>query len=160
MTQPGFLKNVRLALFAVPMTFWLVSAQAACQVRSISSITIASYDVFSTSPTDGTGSFKVNGCTTNNTPFTAQLSTGGGTATFAARTLTKSTEILYYNLYKDSARTIVWGDGTGGTSTVSGTGSNGSSTSGTAINIYLRIPAEQDVSAGTYTDSITITISF
>ncbi len=41
---------------------------------------------------------------------------------------------------------------------VSGTGSTGSS--GTAKTVYGRIPAGQDVPAGDYADSVTITISF
>ena len=75
----------------------------------------------------------------------------------AQRTLTKTGASLNYNLYTDSTYTSIWGDGTTGT-TVSGVGSNGST--GITKTIYGSIPEGQDVPAGAYTDSITITITF
>ena len=65
---------------------------------------------------------------------------------------------LNYNLYTDATYTSIWGSGSGGTSSVSKT--NGSGETGSTITIYGKIPAEQDVYAGSYSDSITITISF
>ncbi len=69
--------------------------------------------------------------------------------------MTNGTNTLQYNLYTTSGHTNVWGDGTGSTRTVGGNG-----TSSSTQTIYGNIPAGQDVSAGTYSDSITLTISF
>src|SRR6266487_1298814 len=46
---------------------------------------------------------------------------------FIPRKMVNAGTLLNYNLYTDAARTTVWGDGTGGTVTVSGS-SNGSTT--------------------------------
>ncbi len=66
-------------------------------------------------------------------------------------------DALNYNLYLDAARTSIWGDGTGGTAlfTVA-------IPSGKAVNVTIfgRIPAGQDVAAGSYSDSIVVTIQF
>ena len=75
---------------------------------------------------------------------------------------------LNYNLYVDSARSAAWGDGTGGTSVITGSivvpGKSTAST--TPIPYYGRITAAQDVSAAspgppptTYSQSLTMTVS-
>ena len=67
-------------------------------------------------------------------------------------------EPLNYNLYRDAARTAIWGDGTGGTQVYSDprTPRNQNVT----LTVYGRIPAGQDVSVGTYTNTVTATINF
>jgi spore coat protein U-like protein len=65
-------------------------------------------------------------------------------------------ERLLYNLYLDAARTIVWGDGTGGSQTgpmVTTRGAGGTTTA----YVFGRIPAGQDVAAGVYGDTIRVT---
>lgn len=91
--------------------------------------------------------------------FTADiaLSTGGsGSAT--ARRLTSGSNLLYYNIYSDSNHSIVWGDGTGGAPIVQVPigGLLGATATATA---YGRIPALQNVAVGSYTDTVTITVT-
>ena len=61
-----------------------------------------------------------------------------------------------YQLYTDSARSIPWGDGTAGTSMVTGTGSGNAQT----INVYGQVPAQATPAPGSYSDTITATIVF
>jgi spore coat protein U-like protein len=67
--------------------------------------------------------------------------------------MTAGTADLDYNLYSDAARLIVWGDGVSASDV---------SASGTSVDlpIYGRIPARQNVKAGVYVDTITITVSY
>jgi spore coat protein U-like protein len=60
-----------------------------------------------------------------------------------------------YSLYSDSGRATVWGN-TVGTNTVAGTG-NGASQSYT---VYGRAPAQTTPAAGTYTDTVTVTVTY
>ncbi len=60
---------------------------------------------------------------------------------------------LSYQLYSNPPRTTVWGDGTGGTVEVE-LAAPGSAT------IYGQIPARQAVGAGTYTDTVRVTVTF
>jgi spore coat protein U-like protein len=95
---------------------------------------------------------------TNGSSYTLGLSAGLGTgASFAQRRMTRAggSETLGYGLYRDSGRTQVWGDGSGGSSTVSGTGTGAAQTS----TVYATLPA-QSVQVGSYADTITVTVTF
>jgi spore coat protein U-like protein len=67
-------------------------------------------------------------------------------------------EVLSYNLYLDSTRTTIWGDGTGGSQTY--TRSNPPTNQNIKVSVFGRIPAGQDVSAGSYSATVTATIFF
>lgn len=66
-------------------------------------------------------------------------------------------ETLEYNLYVDPGGNWVWGDGSGGTLTLSEAVAPGKPWT---ITIYARIPPGQDVTPGTYVDTIGIEIEF
>lgn len=96
---------------------------------------------------------------TNTTPYSVALSAGlnaGGAANFASRTMKNGTYSMAYQLYTDSARSTVWGDGTASSSPVTGTGSGSSQT----LTIHGRIPSLSGAVPGTYTDTVTVTITY
>jgi len=68
------------------------------------------------------------------------------------------TRKMLYNLYTNASHTIVFGDGTGGTGTVTGTLSWFGNP--VAVSVYGLIPALQNVSAGFFADQVTVTIDF
>ncbi|RYY96441.1 MAG: SCPU domain-containing protein [Comamonadaceae bacterium] len=80
---------------------------------------------------------------------------GGGGIT--ARAMQRGAARLPYQLYRDSARTQVWGDGTAGTSVA---------TLGVFIfanqtfPVYARILQRQDVPVGLYTDTVQVRVDF
>ena len=63
--------------------------------------------------------------------------------------------LLNYALFSDVSRTLNWGK-TVATDTLAGTG-NGSAQS---LSVYGRVVASQFVSPGSYTDTITATITY
>jgi spore coat protein U-like protein len=135
-----------LLLFTAP-TF------AACRISSARDVSFGDYDVFSNLPNNnGVGSLDIK-CT-NGSSATVKLSNGLSN-TFAPRTLRNGAHVLDYNLYTTSARNIVWGDGTGGTSVMS-VGRNHSST----LDIFGQIPEGQDAAVGLYTDTIVVSVNF
>jgi spore coat protein U-like protein len=118
---------------------------------SAQSINFGSYDVFSNSNLESTGNISIS-CDSA-VSYTIALSSGSGT--FSDRTLTFSSYLLSYNLFIDAARTMIWGDGSGGTSAVSGMAST------TANHIvYGRVPARQNAYVGNYNDNVNVTVSF
>jgi spore coat protein U-like protein len=127
--------------------------EAACTV-STTSIAFGTYDVLAASATDSTGVVTMR-CTTKTT-VTVQLDRGAAT-TFSPRTMKQASAVLTYNLYKETARTTIWGDGSGGSSAVTLT-LNPNSTSNQTV--FGRVPARQDVAAGAYADTIIVTIVF
>jgi spore coat protein U-like protein len=127
---------------------------ASCTI-STTGASFGAYDVFATSPLDSTGSVTYR-CA-GSASITVTLDKGGA-ATYNPRRMLKGSEALNYNLYLDASRTTIWGDGTGGTQNYS----NPSVPNNTniTVTIYGRIPAGQDVSAGSYSNTITATINF
>lgn len=95
---------------------------------------------------------------TQGTPWTAGLNgglTSGGTVSMRKMSGSGGATINY-TIYKDSARTQVWGDGTLGTQLVSGTGSG----SAQAQTGFGRVPPQATPAAATYTDTIVVTVTF
>jgi spore coat protein U-like protein len=86
----------------------------------------------------------------------------GSSGSYATRRMVTGANLLTYNLYFDAAYTQIRGDGTGGSQTGGATFNltNGSPTQSTTSTIYGRATASQDVAAGTYNDTITITITY
>jgi spore coat protein U-like protein len=80
--------------------------------------------------------------------------TGSG-ATVSARKMTSGSNSLNYGMYRDSNRSLNWGN-TPGTDTVNATGTG----SAQAFTIYGRIPANQTSPVGSYSDTITATVTF
>jgi spore coat protein U-like protein len=99
---------------------------------------------------------------TKNTPFTVALN-GGTTAggTIAQRLMALGANTLQYNLFTTAALTQVFGDGSGTSKTVAGTGA-GVATA-TTVTVFGQLPdsaANQAAVAGNYTDTITVTVTY
>ncbi|WP_416760803.1 spore coat U domain-containing protein [Roseateles sp. So40a] len=95
---------------------------------------------------------------TATTPYTVALSAGvnaGGITNFLNRKMANGAYTLAYQLYVDNGYTQVWGNGTG-SSVYSGTGSGGLQN----VTIYGRIPSLTGTVPGTYTDTVTVTVTY
>lgn len=99
----------------------------------------------------------VNVICTFGTAYDVGLNAGTGSgATVATRKMTgPSSQTLNYTLYKEAARTTVWGD-TVGADTVTGTGAG----TPQALTVYGRAPGSQASGVGLYTDTITVTVTY
>jgi spore coat protein U-like protein len=148
----------RIFLAALAACQWVMpttSAQAACSLSG-AAIAFGNYDPISLTPLDTAGAV-VYRCGSSDHNTTITLSRGGGTS-FATRRMVNGAEQLFYNLYRDAARTIIWGDGTGGTQAY--TIGNPQNNQDTSVPIFGRAPAGQNVSVGNYSDTITVTLIF
>ena len=145
----------------VVVGIWLLGtssalAQSASCTISVTSVVFGSYNVFDTTALDSNGAITYN-CSNQANHISISLGRGSS-STFSPRTMTKGSETLTYNLYLDAARTSTWGDGTSGTSVH--TRNNPPNNANVNVSIYGRVPAAQDVSAGTYSDTVLATINF
>ena len=130
-----------------------VTITATCTINSASTLNFGTQGVLATN-VDQTSTIQVT-CT-NTTRYNIGLDAGTGTgATVATRKLTSGANTVNYTLYSNSGRTTVWGD-TVSTDTVAGTG-NGSAQNYT---VYGRIPAQTTPAPGSYTDTITVTVTY
>lgn len=87
----------------------------------------------------------------------------GSSGTYSTRTMRSGTNSLNYNLYTASNYSTIWGDGSGGSSTVSGSGTITLLLSQftNTHTVYGQIPASQtSVVPGSYTDTINVTLTY
>ena len=99
---------------------------------------------------DTTG--QVNVTCTQSTDYSAGLSVGSFTPT--TRRMVKGGEFITYGLYRDAARTQGWGDTTGTMPTATGTGLTQNYT------VYGRVAPQATPTAGTYNDTVIVTITY
>ena len=134
------------------VAFALTAQQGHACTLNVTGVNFGSYDVFSNSALDTTGNIDVN-CPSG-VGYSIELTEGGGTHT--QRVMGSGAHRLNYNLYTAANRAVVWGDATSGTVTVNGTGI------GVNVNhaVYGRIPALQNVHAGSYSDIIIVELTF
>lgn len=94
---------------------------------------------------------------TKTTAYNVGLNAGTATgATVTNRKMTgPSSSTLNYNLFRNTTRTLNWGN-TVGTDTVAGTASGAAQ----ALTVYGSIPAAQYVRPGSYSDTITVTLTY
>jgi spore coat protein U domain-containing protein, fimbrial subunit CupE1/2/3/6 len=130
-----------------------ITLAATCVINSASTLNFGNQGILSTN-VDQTSTIQVS-CT-NTTPYTIGLDAGTGTgATVATRKMTSGAATVNYSLYTDSAHTTVWGN-TIGTDAVAATG-NGTSQ---AYTVFGRVPPQTTPAPGTYTDTITVTVTY
>ena len=156
-TPPCLTMAAGLALLLLAGT---VYAAPQCTI-SASPVIFGNYDPLSATPVTGTGVLTFlcqRGVPGGGITYTISLSSGSGT--FAQRTLTSGPNVLNYNLYTDPTLTTVWGDGSAGTATVVTAISRANALAGVTNTVYGNIPALQDVVPGSYSDSITVTVTF
>lgn len=103
---------------------------------------------------DAVGSISLT-CTLS-TPYVVSLNGGNeGAADPTLRKMSKAAEKITYGLYRDAARLLPWG-ALSGTNTVSGVGTG----SVQSLSVYGRVPSQATPSAGVYTDTIIVTITY
>lgn len=123
---------------------------------SATSVSFGNYNVFDGVAVDSTGTITYT-CNAHATNITISLSKGASSS-YNPRIMVKGAEALAYNLFTDAARTSVWGDGTSGTSVYSR--ANPPNNGNVNLTVYGQIPPGQDVSAGTFSDTVSATINF
>lgn len=149
-------RSLGLLLAVVLVVLFPLRASALCGV-SATNIDFGDYDVFSPSPTDSTGSVTIVCDETPPPAVTILLSPSANSGGFNPRQMKDllGSDLLNYNIYTKSNMSMIWGDGTSGTDTVS---KRVNRNNPWVETLYLRIPAGQNVPAGPYGDNITITI--
>ncbi|MGB9148934.1 MAG: spore coat U domain-containing protein [Burkholderiales bacterium] len=146
----------RAEILAAMMCLASGIAHGACSI-AVTPINFGAYNVFATVPLRSTGTFSV---TCNEAPpptVTISIGPSATTGVINPRQMQQSggSDVLGYNLFTDSALGQLWGDGVSG-----GTVLRQKVTKNKAWNalVYASLPALQNVSAGSYSDSLLVTI--
>jgi spore coat protein U-like protein len=142
---------------ATVQTPFTVSAtvQQVCAV-SATNLGFGGYDASAALANNATSTVTVT-CTPSST-YTIALNAGttsGGTV--AARLMSDgASHTLAYGLYSDSGHTTKWGDGTLSTSTVGGTADG----THQPYTVFGQVATGQFVPSGSYTDTVTATVTY
>ncbi|HYJ28884.1 MAG TPA: spore coat U domain-containing protein [Allosphingosinicella sp.] len=113
------------------------------------------FGAYSGSQVDSTAAVSVN-CS-NGAPYAVALGGGGNQSGSTRRMAGPGANRLDYQLFRDSARAIPWGDDSAQLGARrAGTGAG----SAQALTVYGRIPAAQSPAPGSYSDSVVVTVEY
>jgi spore coat protein U-like protein len=130
------------------------SAWAQTCTISTTPVAFGMYSVFNTAPLASNGTLTCS-CS-RRTNVTIWIGKGLYAPTNNPRQMAGGNERLDYNLYLDAAHTLIWGDPNPtqyGPVPVR-------RRNGLSVTVYGLIPAGRDVAAGSYTDSVIVTINY
>lgn len=172
---PWALATILLALFLLLPRAALASSNCSGNesvTANVSGVAFGAYDVFAAADTSGVGTVTVSASCRHNRrrryytlTYTIALSPGGS-GSFRPRLMSSGSARLQYNLYTDAGLTAIWGDGSGGSRTVTATIMASCNRGGNRCRgqqttaVYGSIPAGQNVAAGSYADTITVTVTY
>ncbi|GBD43420.1 hypothetical protein HRbin40_00893 [bacterium HR40] len=126
------------------------TVRSGCSVDN-ATLDFGTYTSGQTTDLDSTGSLRLRNCQ-GSAPIVVELGPGGS-GNVSDRRMSSGNNSLRYQLYRDSARSQVWG-----------TGTNAAQfqvlNADTQVQVFGRIPKSQTVPAGTYADTVTITVTF
>lgn len=129
-----------------------ITIENACEISAApTTLDFGTHGVLSTD-VDNTSTIGVT-CTTD-APYDIGLD-GGASGDTSARTMTDGTNFVEYQLYQETGRTTVWGD-TIATDTLADTGTGTEQ----QISVYGRVPVQATPPAGTYDDTVTVTVTY
>lgn len=138
------------------------AAMAQICTASTTGLSFGSYDPFATTPASITGTVTVT-CTAVlalSVSYSVQLD-GGLAGSISARAMSAGLNRLRYQLYTSSARSVVWGDGTGGSGVISdGYGLVALATVSRNYTAYGLVPARQMAVPGAYADLVTVLVTY
>jgi spore coat protein U-like protein len=153
----------RAAVFAAFLLFLAPTAARAVIFNCTVTATDINFGTFSGGRLTATGTVTVTCSGFLSNQVQVRLSTGSSN-TFATRTMKSGAGALSYNLYTDSRATQIFGDGTGGSQTVSVPinftviSPPGPQVTGTAT-VFAVLPAQATPPVGAYSDPIVVTLS-
>ena len=141
-----------LALLAAPAA----RAAVSCAVAA-TGITFGTYTPLQTSALEANGTVSISCTDVLYDVATVSLSPGVS-GSYTTRTLTSGASSLSYNLYTSAADSTVWGNGSGSSATVQAIIWFFAPTA--TLTVYGAVASGQDPAPGTYTDTITVSVSY
>jgi spore coat protein U-like protein len=143
-------------LAATPGAAGSQRAAPRCSVE-ISGLRFGAYDVFQAAPLDAVGTMTLE-CSGLQQGAQITISLGRGNERESLkRALRHKRHSLSYQVYLDAARSLVWGDGTGGTSVYR---TRPAANVPISIPVFGRIPPLQMVAPGEYSDHLMLIVDY
>jgi spore coat protein U-like protein len=150
------------ALLTLSLVSGAAGAATACSLAT-SPVVFGGYDVFSPTSLDTSATILLT-CSRaggpQNTSVTIAIGPGAYGGGGASRKMkTHGGDLLGYNLFRDAGRTAVWGQVAGFDAVTQTLAVPNKSSAQLGVTIFGRIPAGQNVSKGSYADSVVVTVT-
>lgn len=147
-------------LFPVLLACFSLCAEAACSL-TVTNVVYGTYTPARYAPLDGMGNISVacDAIQGQSIAYTLVLNSGSSGA-YGVRKMGNLGYAINYNNYLDAARTQIWGDGNAGSRVLTDGYSGISGLNVRNYTVYGRIPGNQAVPAGNYSDSIIVTLTY
>ena len=139
-------------------------AQTLCRFDTSASLNFGGYDILALQPRDSQTDVRVT-CTRNGGPQNVSVTVGIGPSSNSGSTSSRAlariggSGTLNYALYRDSSRTLLWGNTAGSDAATQVVAVPNRDSASLTFTIYGRIPAQQGVLAGSYTDALQLTVT-
>ncbi len=150
---------MRAVILALAMTLaCCCPALATCSFGTIGGLSFT-YDVLSGAAATSSASMSVTCDAASSTNVALSIDNGlHSTTSNPWRKLLNSSnnQTLQYNIFTTAGYASIWGDGTNGTVTQS----QPQTASTFSLTMYGEIPGAQNVSAGNFSDTVTVTMTF
>jgi spore coat protein U-like protein len=155
------------ALAAAVLALAAFDAAAIICSATTTPVVFGAYDVFATGNDDSTGTVVVT-CSKQPGDPTGGITVGyevemgpGGSGNVTQRRMSTGAFTLNYNLYRNTARSQLWGNGVDAPSvSASFTLNNANPSRSRTHNVFGRIPPLQDANVGSYQDNVLVTIQY
>lgn len=155
---------IRTLLALALLLLALPRAQAASCAIGATDLAFGPYRYHASPAVDATATVSIHSCVDDGDPGVSyEISISAGSSNdFADRVMAgPGGAQLHYNVFVDPGHAAVWGDGSGGTTTVSGSFTVGPGSTSASHTVHGRIPGAQNgLEPGTYADSLVITIDY
>ncbi len=144
------------------LSMFLMSVNAyadRCDV-STTPVSFGAYDVFASFPLDTTGTIFVSCHTPEKKTIPIEVSINSGlSGNFNPRQMQQAVgaDRMNYYLFLNPSRTQIWGDGSSGTFVFQG---NIHKDTPLNLPVYGRVPARQNLRAGSYRDNLVVTVTW
>ena len=141
----------------------LSPAATSCTV-SPPSMSLGTYLGDTSAPADSIGTV-IARCTRDGGPANVSITLGLGPSATSGSIATRrmrhaaGTDLLAYNLYRDALRQNVWGEALGVDTMSQTVNIPNKTTVNVTFNVFGRMPGLQNVYAGSYSDSLLITVT-
>lgn len=159
---PALLPMLCLLLAAGPAAALCLGPNCSCGL-STTSMAFGSYNPLTAPAVDSSATVRVSCTGVVSVLISYQLSLSAGSGTMSARQMASGANRLNYNLYSDTTRSTVWGDGSAGSVIQSNTllldllGLAPAQ----VYTVYGRLAAGQRTAVpGSYSDTVTVTLTY
>ena len=143
-------RQLRTGVFGFTLLVAAPGLFAAVCSLDVQGVNFGGYDFQNSQNLDSVGHVTVT-CDVGTT-YAITMSPGAGS--YATRAMQSGIHQLAYNLYTDVTHSTVWGDGSGNSSTVDGSGTD------MDFPVYGSVPAGQNPYVGAYSDVIVVSVTF